>query len=42
MLAATGKKAEALNLLKAGKERYASAPEAASLDEGMGEVTMPF
>ena len=42
MLAATGKKAEALNLLKSSKERYASTPEAASLDELMGEVTMPF
>ena len=42
MLAATGKKAEALNLLKTGRERYASTPEAASLDALMGEVTMPF
>ena len=42
MLAATGKKAEALNLLKAGKAKYAGAPEAAALDELEGEVTLPF
>ena len=42
MLAATNRKAEALNLLKAGKEKYAGVPEAASLDEMMHEVTLPF
>ena len=42
MLAATDRKAEALNLLKAGKEKYAAVPEAAALDELMGEVTLPF
>ena len=42
MLAATDRKAEALNLLKAGKEKYAGAPEAAALDALMGEVTLPF
>ena len=42
MLSATDRKAEALNLLKAGKEKYAGVPAAAALDELMGEVTQPF
>ena len=42
VLASTGKKAEALNLLKASREKYASVPAAAALEEIQGEVTSPF
>ncbi len=42
LLSAMGKKAEALNLLNAAKEKYARVPEAESLDTLKAEVTQPF